>query len=212
MQTVVTGKLIEEPSQVLQRRIKLLIVMYFINSIWIFYQYAGRHTSSVEWVHLAATTLLFVFLIPNFGLTASETPGSGRLACFTGIQGCLGCWNIGTLISLIAFVVTLSMICQTCEPEFRAGNETCFLDEHSSMTHRSLVIELKDCQAPNPSLTTIVNGALMLGMACASLLVAFSGRKTGKARTVHVVTLEPVSVEPVIDPPIRIVAPEDNVL
>lgn len=192
--TVVRGQLVEQPSETLRRRIKLLSFVYLLNASWMFLLNRARKASSYEWVHLTVSTLIFVLCVPWCGLKASENPGSGILAWFNGIQGCLGVWNVFMFVSLVTFLCTLMTICHTCEPVFLAGNSTCLLDEQRRSHQDTLIVASKDCEhMPPPDI--ILSGILMLAMALVSFSVAFAGRKTGKAKVLHVITVEAVPPE-----------------
>ena len=112
-------------------------------------------------------------------------------------QGCLGGWNIMSLISLVTYLITVVMICKECEPVFSIGNSTCVLNETNagSPTGEILLVDESDCYGPQRLLTGVVSGMLMLCMAIASCSAAFHGRKTGKAKMVHVITVEPIRVD-----------------
>lgn len=193
--TVVTGQLVEEPSLTLRQRIKTVSFVYFANSAWIFILLSSTHASVHQWIHLAVSTLFLVFWLPVCGLQAARTPNSGKLALFTGVQGCLGFWNLLSLGSLIFSVFTLTLICEECAPVFRAGNETCYIEEPNATlirSHEILDVPSRVCAENIPSMTTTVSGVLMLAMAVVSCSASIHGRKTGKTKIVHVVTTEPV--------------------
>ncbi|MDA7838916.1 hypothetical protein N9A45_01115 [bacterium] len=194
LHTVITGHLVEQPSNTLRRRIKLLSVVYFLNSSWLFIQHSARQTPTSEWVHLAVTTVFLVIWLPMCGFHASAKPGSGNLALFNGVQGCLGVWNIVMFVSLVVFVCTLVNICQTCEPVFLAGNSTCMLDVANSSREHTIMVDSGDCEHV-PPLESIVSGVFMIAMSLVSFSVAFAGRKTGKAKLVHVITVDAVPTE-----------------
>ncbi len=195
--TIVTGELVEEPSVSLKKRIKIVSFVYFLNSMWVFFRLGTTHANMAQWIHLWITTFLLAFWLPLCGLTSAQRPGSGRLACFNGAQGCLGGWNIMSLISLVTYLITVVMICKECEPVFSIGNSTCVLNETNagSPTGEILLVDESDCYGPQRLLTGVVSGMLMLCMAIASCSAAFHGRKTGKAKMVHVITVEPIRVD-----------------
>jgi|MDSY01.1.fsa_nt_gb hypothetical protein len=193
---VVTGHLVEEPSHSLYRRIKLVSFVYMVHSAWGFTQLSSQHSSTVQWLHLAITTAFLAFLLPMCGMHAARKPGSGILAVFTGVQGCLGCWNMMSLGSLVLALVSLTMVCETCAPVFAAGNHTCFLQDSNTTFHYSskvLDVPSSVCAKSIPSISSVISGVLMFGMALSSCATAVHGRKTGKAKMVHVVTAQPVS-------------------
>lgn len=194
LHTVVTGHLVEQPSEALRRRIKMLAIVYLLNSLWLFVQYISRPTPTSEWAHLAVTTVFLVLWLPVCGFHASSKPGSGNLALFNGVQGCLGVWNIVMFVSLVSFMWALISICQTCEPVFVAGNSTCMLDVANSSREQSIVIDSGDCERVPPT-ESVVSGILMIAMSLISFSVAFAGRKTGKAKVVHVITVDAVPTE-----------------
>lgn len=194
LHTVVTGHLVEQPSNTLRRRIKLLSVVYLLNSSWLFIQHSARQTPTSEWVHLAVTTVFLAIWLPMCGFQASAKPGSGNLALFNGVQGCLGVWNIVMFVSLISFMWALLSICHTCEPVFVAGNSTCILDLKNSSHEQTIVVDSGDCEHI-PPVDSVVSGILMIAMSLISFSVAFAGRKTGKAKMVHVITVDAVPTE-----------------
>ena len=192
--TIVTGELVEEPSVSLHKRIKIVSFVYLLNSVWVFYRLSSGHTSTSQWIHLWVTAFGLGVLLPLCGLSSARRPGSGRLACFNGAQGCLGGWNILSFISLVSYMITVALICKECEPAFSMGNSTCVLNETStgSPTGEILLVDESDCYARKKILSGAVSGMLMLCMAIASCSAAFHGRKTGKAKMVHVITVEPI--------------------
>lgn len=194
LHTVVTGHLVEQPSETLRRRIKMLAIVYLLNSLWLFVQYISRPTPTSEWAHLAVTTVFLVLWLPVCGFHASSKPDSGNLGLFNGVQGCLGVWNMVMFLSLVVFVCTLVNICQTCEPVFVAGNSTCILDVVNSSREQSIVIDSGDCEHVPPT-ESIVSGVFMIAMSLVSFSVAFAGRKTGTAKLVHVITVDAVPTE-----------------
>lgn len=209
---VVTGHLIEEPSHSLYRRIKLVSFVYMVNSAWVFAQLTSRHSSTAQWLHLTVSTLFLAFLLPMCGMRAARKPGSGILAAFTGVQGCLGCWNMMSLASLVIALVTLSIVCETCAHVFASGNSTCFIEESNTTSQYSsevLDVPASACAESIPSISSVLSGVLMIAMGLSSCATAVHGRKTGKAKMVHVVTAQPVSFQSsplmVCPPPI----PED---
>ena len=186
---VVTGTLVEEPSRSLRHRIKIVALVYLSNSIWSFVRYTSTRTPSALWLRLAIATFFFALWLPFCGLRASEKPGSGKLALFSGVQGCLGCWNLFAFSSLTMFVSTVILICQTCAPVFAAGNVTCTLDPENVSNipgEQPLVLHAYTCEQPNPSVEHVVTGLMCIAMSVASFSTAFHGRKTGKAKMVHV--------------------------
>lgn len=205
---IVTGKLIEEPSDSLRKRIKMVSFVYFTNSLWILYLLSSRHASTMQWTHLAVTTFLLAFWLPLCGLHSAKNPGSGRLACFSGIQGCLGCWNFVTLVGVLKFIVMLTTLCRDCAPVFAVGNETCVLDPaNDSLVPMGSPVEISvhTCDGHIPSMARLISGLLMLAMTTVSCSAAFHGRKTGKAKLVHVVTVQTL---PVIQSPMQLVTPQ----
>ena len=205
---VVTGTLVEEPSRSLRHRIKIVAFVYLSNSMWSLMRYTSTRTPALLWLRLAVSTFFLALWLPFCGLRASEKPGSGKLALFSGVQGCLGCWNLFAFSSLAMFVSTVILICQTCAPVFAAGNATCTLDPENVSSipeEQPLVIRAYMCEQSNPSVEHVVTGLLCIAMSVASFSTAFHGRKTGKAKMVHVVTVEPTSANPLHIP----IIPED---
>ena len=193
--TIVTGQLVEEPSNSLRKTIKFLCFVYALNACWMFIVLSSQHATTAQWLHFFISTAIFVFLLPVCGLSASNRPGSGKIALFSGAQGCLGFWNFGNLVSLVSFSIILSMLCQQCQPEFVSNNATCWIGPaNTSGIHfrDNMVIEQSTCDSPNPSMATILSGVLLFLMATSSCTVAFKARRTGKTKMVHVVTVEPI--------------------
>ena len=104
-------------------------------------------------------------------------------------------WNFCNLVSLISFSIILSMLCQQCQPQFVSNNSTGSIGPANTSDIRfrdNMVIEQSTCDSPNPSTATILSGVLLFLMATSSCTVAFKARRTGKAKMVHVVTVEPI--------------------
>ena len=80
--TIVTGQLVEEPSNSLRKTIKFLSFVYALNACWMFVILSSKHTTTAQWLHFIITTAIFVFLLPVCGLNASNRPGSGKNCLF----------------------------------------------------------------------------------------------------------------------------------
>ena len=110
--TIVTGQLVEEPSNSLRKTIKFLCFVYALNACWMFIVLSSQHATTAQWLHFFVSTAILVFLLPVCGLSASNRPGSGKIALFSGAQGCLGFWNfwkfgiVGIFLYNIVYVVS----------------------------------------------------------------------------------------------------------
>lgn len=196
---VVTGQLIEEPNVKLAKWTKVIALVYFIHSLYVFIEYLLTDATESQWIALMCSTFVFALWLPLCGHQSSKRPGSGGLSLFAGVQGFLGCWNVFSLVSLWMLVTTVISVCHKCEPTFRAGNETCVVETDSNKT---VEIALETCSKYWPSMDHVATTFMLVAMTTVSWMGAVLARKTVKSKTTHIITVGTVHVPDTYEAPV----------
>ncbi len=200
---IVTGVLVEEPNNKLNRWIKACGRTYFIYYIYMFVRYLLINPPLYYWIHL---WLMFFFLslfLPICGLSSSKKSHNGSLALFAGTQSFLTLWNLFLLMSMWTSMGIITSACKKCEKIFNLGNKTCVLDSLSE----TIEITSDECLTKHPTVEECIFSLLYIALATVSLMTAIHSRKTNKAKIAQLIAIESVSVNQITPPTIPPIVP-----